>query len=36
LKSLDFFNWPNPYSRTMALRSTQHLNRNEYQGSSWG
>jgi hypothetical protein len=30
-----FFNWPNPSSRTMALRSTQTLNRNEYQESSW-
>jgi hypothetical protein len=31
-----FFNLPNPSSRTMALRSTQPLNRNEYQESSWG
>jgi hypothetical protein len=30
-----FFNLPNPSSLTMAMGSTQPLNRNEYQGSSW-
>jgi hypothetical protein len=30
------FNLPNPSSLTMALGSTQPLNRNEYQESSWG
>jgi hypothetical protein len=30
-----FSNWPNPSSRTAALASTQPLNRNEYQWSSW-
>jgi hypothetical protein len=33
---VDFFNLPNPSSRTMALGSTQPLDRNEYQESSWG
>jgi hypothetical protein len=33
---VDFFNLPNPSSRTIALGSTQPLNRNEYQESSWG
>jgi hypothetical protein len=33
---VDFFNFPNPFGRTMALGSTQPLNRNEYQESSWG
>jgi hypothetical protein len=32
---VDFFNLPNPSSRTMALGSTQPLT-NEYQKSSWG
>jgi hypothetical protein len=32
MESLDFFNWPNPSSRTMASAS----NRNEYQESCWG
>jgi hypothetical protein len=31
-----FFNLANPSNRTMALGSTQPLNRNEYQESSWG
>jgi hypothetical protein len=34
--SMDFFNWPNPFCRTMTLGSTQPCNRNEYQESSWG
>jgi hypothetical protein len=34
MRYLDFFNLPNPSSRTMALGSTQPLN--EYQESSWG
>jgi hypothetical protein len=29
------FSWPDPSSRTVALGSTQSLNRNEYQESSW-
>jgi hypothetical protein len=33
---IGFFNRSNPSSRTVALGSTQPLNRNEYQGSSWG
>jgi hypothetical protein len=33
---IGFFNWPNPSSRIMALGSTQPLNRNEHQESSWG
>jgi hypothetical protein len=33
---VDFFNLPNPSSCTMTLGSTQPLNRNEYQESSWG
>jgi hypothetical protein len=32
-KIIAFFNWPNPSSCTMALGSTQPLNRNEYQES---
>jgi hypothetical protein len=32
---VNVFNLPNLSSRTMALRSTQPLNRNEYQESSW-
>jgi hypothetical protein len=31
-----FFCWLNPSTCTMALASTQPLNRNEYQESSWG
>jgi hypothetical protein len=31
-----FSNSPNPSSLTMALGSTQPLNRNKYQESSWG
>jgi hypothetical protein len=31
-----FFNLPNPSSCTVTLESTQPLNRNEYQESSWG
>jgi hypothetical protein len=30
-----FLKLPNPFSRTMALGSTQPFNRNEYQESSW-
>jgi hypothetical protein len=30
---VNFFNFSNPSSRTMALGSTQPLNRNEYQES---
>jgi hypothetical protein len=33
---IGIFNLSNPSSRTMALGSTQPLNRNEYQESSWG
>jgi hypothetical protein len=33
---VDFFNLPDPSNRTMALGSTQPLDRNEYQESSWG
>jgi hypothetical protein len=33
---VDFFKLPNPSSHTMALGSTQPLNTNEYQESSWG
>jgi hypothetical protein len=29
-----FFNWPNPYSRTMALGVDSASNRNEYQEPS--
>jgi hypothetical protein len=37
MRSLDFFfNSPNPSSRTMALGSTQPLNRSDYQESSSG
>jgi hypothetical protein len=36
MRSLDFFNLPNPSRRTMALGSTKPLNRNEYQEFSWG
>jgi hypothetical protein len=36
IRSLAFLNLPNPSSCTMAVRSTQSLNRNEYQESSWG
>jgi hypothetical protein len=31
-----FFSWPNPSCRTIALGTTQLLNRIEYQESSWG
>jgi hypothetical protein len=31
---VDFFNLPNPSSRTMALGPTQPLTKNEYQESS--
>jgi hypothetical protein len=31
-----FYNWPNTSSRITAMGSTQPLNRNEYQASSWG
>jgi hypothetical protein len=34
-EAIGFFNWPNPSSHTMTLWSTQPLNRNEYQESSW-
>jgi hypothetical protein len=34
MRSLDFFNLPNPSSCTMALGLTH--NRNEYQADSWG
>jgi hypothetical protein len=38
---VDYLNGPNPSGRTMALGSTQPLNRNEYQESlknkeTWG
>jgi hypothetical protein len=33
---VDFFNLPNPSSRTMALRVDSASNKNEYQESSWG
>jgi hypothetical protein len=33
---IGIFNWPNPSSRTVAVRSTQPLIRNEYQQSSCG
>jgi hypothetical protein len=33
---VDFYNLPNPPSRTMALGSTQTLNKNEHQEFSWG
>jgi hypothetical protein len=36
IEFVGFFNWLNPSSRTVALGSTQPLNRNEYQGTSWG
>jgi hypothetical protein len=36
MRLLNFFNLPNLSSRTMALGSTQPLNRNEYQKSSCG
>jgi hypothetical protein len=32
---IEFFIWPNPSSRIMALGLTQPL-RNEYEESSWG
>jgi hypothetical protein len=35
LKVTGFFNWPNLSSRTMALGSTQPLNRNEYRRHLW-
>jgi hypothetical protein len=35
-RSLDFFNLPNPSSRTMTLESTQPLNRNEYRNLPGG
>jgi hypothetical protein len=36
LYEVDFFNVPNPSSRTMALGVDSASNRNEYQESSWG
>jgi hypothetical protein len=35
MRSLDFFNCPNPSSRTTALSANSDSNRNEYQESSW-
>jgi hypothetical protein len=36
MRSLNFFNLPNPSSCNMSLGSTQSHNRNEYQDDSWG
>jgi hypothetical protein len=33
---VDFFNLPNPSSRTMALGVDSASDKNEYQESSWG
>jgi hypothetical protein len=38
MRSLDFFNWPNPSGRTMALGSTQPLTEmipGDFLGGKW-